>query len=128
MNILIIESSRTLARTYKLALEADGHTVVSAHGAQEAIVLLDTSPKPPDLLIMELQLVGHYGVEFLYELRSYAEWQNIPIIVNSLIPSHVLDRMAEQLKNLGVKQYFYKPSTSLKKLRSAVSGLVQEPA
>ncbi len=121
--ILLIEPDLVLAETYRKSLEFVGHNVVTAGSAQAAITAADKVK--PDVVILEVQLINHSGIEFLYEFRSYPDWQNIPVIILSNIPmaefagSHQL--MAKQL---GVQTYFYKPTTSIKRLLSAVNQTV----
>src|SRR5665213_2102299 len=83
--ILLIEPDRRLAETYAKALVAAGHKVTARAGAQSAITAADGAK--PDLVILELQLIEHSGVEFLYEFRSYPEWQDIPVLIHSGVPA-----------------------------------------
>jgi DNA-binding response OmpR family regulator len=122
MNILLVEPDNILKQTVINALENDGHTVIGAENAQQAMDELDKS-KNFDLVILELQLAGHGGVEFLYECRSYSEWQELPVIVHSMVPANRLARNQKMLDLLGVKSYFYKPATSLGQLRGRVNEL-----
>jgi DNA-binding response OmpR family regulator len=121
MKILLIEPDRLLAECYKKALRADGdHQVTACAGAQAGILAADQVR--PDLIILELQLVEHSGIEFLYELRSYSDWQGIPIIVQSMVPEVEFSGSGEILKNeLGVQEYLYKPATKLRDLISSVN-------
>ncbi len=106
-----------------LMLEQAGHIVSIATGAQVAIDAADA--QMPDVVLLELQLVAHSGIEFLYEFRSYAEWQMVPVIVLSHVPPTEFRQSAEVLKQqLGVQGYFYKPQTSLKKLLQIVETAV----
>lgn len=108
-----------LAKTYAAALEAAGHEAVTRATAQDAVQMADE--KQPDIVVLELQLVAHSGIEFLYEFRSYADWQNIPIIVHSNVPPAEFNDSADVLKkHLGVREYHYKPNTDLKTLVRAV--------
>lgn len=117
--ILLIEPDRQLAQTYYEALQSEGHNVVAAAGAQSAILAADQHQ--PDLIILELQLVEHSGVEFLYELRSYPEWHDIPVIVQTIIPPVEFNDSGRTLTaQLGVRQFLYKPQTSLRELLKAV--------
>jgi DNA-binding response OmpR family regulator len=119
MHILLIEPDKILAGTYRQALEHAGHSVSVSHNAQDAVHHADE--KTPDAVVLELQLAGHSGVEFLYEFRSYPEWQQVPLILHTLVPPQAL-RISEQLLDqLHVNAYFYKPSTSLRKLIRSVS-------
>jgi len=115
MNILLVEPDRVLARTYTQALEQAGHSTAQANTAQTAIFAVDE--QQPDLIFLEMQLVGHGGVEFLYELRSYPEWQTIPVVALSLTPPGEFKDSWQLLQDqLGVQRYLYKPHTSLAKL------------
>ncbi len=117
--ILLIEPDRLLAATYQQALEAVGHQVTICAGAQAAIQAADLTR--PDIIILELQLVRHSGVEFLYEFRSYLDWQTIPVVVQSYIPPAEFMGSQQLLRDeLGMTAYLYKPQTSLQQLVAAV--------
>ena len=118
--VLLIEPDRILAEVYKRAIEADGLTeVVSVTGAQTAIMAADQ--RKPDLVILELQLIEHSGLEFLYEFRSYPEWQSIPVLVQTMVPFAEFNDNWHLLRGeLGVRAYMYKPSTSLRQLLSSI--------
>jgi two-component system phosphate regulon response regulator PhoB len=120
MNILLVEPDFVLAQTYKQLLEVHGHNIVTAATAQEAIVEADK--QTPDLVVCELQLVSHSGIEFLYELRSYPEWQQIPVIVHTSVPPFEFVSSRQGLaQELGIAQYLYKPATDLSQLIRAVT-------
>jgi len=118
--ILLIEPDRVLAEIYKRALEADGHTsVTTVNSAQTAITAADQHR--PDLVILELQLIEHSGVEFLYEFRSYPEWQGVPVLVQTMVPfNEFRDNWHLLQDELGVGAYLYKPHTSLRQLQTYV--------
>lgn len=119
-HIILVEPDRLLAETYKRALEAAGHTIVPVSGAQAAVLAADA--RQPDCVILELQLIGHSGIEFLYEFRSYPDWQLVPVIVHSHVPSAEFESNWELLTGqLGVKDYLYKPHTDLRSLAAAVA-------
>lgn len=114
--VLLIEPDKILAETYKAALLHANFTVSTARDAQSAIHEVDTNI--PDVIVLELQLATHNGVEFLYELRSYPEWQNIPVVILSQISELEAGIDKKMTKKLGIRHYRYKPQTSLKKLIS----------
>lgn len=123
MNILLIEPDKILAKTYARALSIEGHNVTIEDAAQTAIHHLDKAA--PDLIILELQLVKHSGIEFLYELRSYAEWQAIPVVLHTFVPADSLRLAWENLQALGVSAYLYKPQTTLQQLLNLVRTMPQ---
>lgn len=122
MRILLIEPDRMLARTYLEALGADGHIVDVCATAQSAISCANEIR--PDVVILELQLVSHGGIEFLYEFRSYSDWQAVPVVVLTHVPAGEFAGCRQLLRDeLGVKTYLYKPRTSLRKLLHSLDEL-----
>ncbi len=119
--LLLVEPNRPLAQNYTVALSAAGHHVRHCVKGQTAIELADKSM--PDMIIVELQLAAHNGLEFLYELRSYVEWQKIPVIILSVVPPHAFAE-ARGLPLLNISRYLYKPQTKLHQLVSAVDDLL----
>lgn len=120
--VLLIEPDRPLAKTYSGALKSAGYKVSVVSSAQQAIHGADQLT--PDVVVLELQLVGHSGIEFLYEFRSYADWQNIPVLVHTAVPYIELqDGWGLLTKHLGVSDYKYKPTTDLQTLVSSVNEL-----
>lgn len=113
--ILLIEPNTLLAAAYTQLLQHNGYDVVHVTGAQTAIDAADNCT--PNLVVLELQLPSHGGIEFLHEFRSYAEWQGIPVIVNTVLPPAHIARAKQALVNeMGVRSVLYKPHTTLKEL------------
>ncbi len=126
MNILLIEPDRLLAGTYRQVLQTAGHSVVMCASAQSAVFAADAIK--PDLVILELQLIEHSGIEFLYEFRTYPEWQSIPVILHTNVPPKEFSGSWDMLKEqLGVAAYYYKPLTTLRTLMRAVNDVAAVP-
>jgi DNA-binding response OmpR family regulator len=122
MNILLIEPDKKLGGIYQRALEDAGHQVRWAAHAQDAVHEADQIR--PDLVLLELQLAGHNGIEFLHEFRSYPEWQGIRVVLLTVVPPQSLQITQEMMDSFGIVGALYKPSTTLKQLVT----LVQEIA
>ncbi len=118
MRALLIEPDVVLARTYREALEDAGWQVNWAPSAQAALDMADQTL--PDIVILEVQLAAHNGIEFLYEFRSYPEWSNIPVVIHSLVPPQEFANHNILYKELGVKGYYYKPNTRIIQLLAAL--------
>lgn len=117
--VLLIEPNRVLARIYSKALEHQGHIIACARSAQQAIDAADEMR--PDMVILELQMALHNGIEFLHEFRSYTEWQKVPVVVHTAFTPNALASVEVALKqDFGVKQCLYKPQTSLRQLAAVV--------
>jgi DNA-binding response OmpR family regulator len=118
--VLLLEPDRLLAESYQRALIYAGHEASYVTSGQDAVDSADKST--PDLVVLELQLPAHNGLEFLYEFRSYIEWQQVPVIVNTVIPPTSLGSTDENLyQELGIKAWHYKPQTSLQMLIRSVN-------
>lgn len=118
--ILLLEPDRILGKTYVAALEHAGHSVVWQRSAAAAIQALDE--QPADAVVVELQVPRHNGLEFLYELRSYSDWQNIPVVVHSHVGVEKLQH-AITYSELNISEYLYKPKTTLSQLMNAVNSV-----
>lgn len=108
-----------MAKTYQSALQKDGYTVAHATTAQAAV--LEADKHRPDVVLLELQLPGHSGVEFLHEFRSYPEWQLVPVVAHTMIRPQQLAAIEQSLRrDLGVVAVLYKPRTNLALLLRSV--------
>lgn len=124
-HILLIEPDAILAATYREALERCGHSVNCQSRAQLAIEAADN--QRPDLVVVELQLVRHNGVDFLYEFRSYNDWQPIPAVILSVVPPHEAGLGPSLWRQLNIAAYCYKPHTTLEDLLAVVHDLTAKP-
>ncbi len=118
MNILLIEPDAKLAAIYTQAFTNAGHVMRHAQSAQLAVHTADEFT--PDVVLLELQLVGHNGIEFIYEFRSYAEWKEIPIVLLTMVAPHSLGITKDLLEQLGIVDILYKPATNLQQLVRSV--------
>lgn len=124
--ILFIESDRLLGSNAKLILKRAGHDVDWHVDPQAAMDSADISH--PDIIIMDLLLAGRSGVEFLYELRSYPEWANLPVIIYSNVPAEEFAVAGTGATGLNIAAYYYKPATPIKELAKSVKRILQPVA
>lgn len=118
MRILLVESDRIMSKCITEECEKLGIAVAVCRDADEAVAAADTHT--PDAVVVELSLAGHSGMEFLYEFRTYADWQDIPIYVyTTLKPSaRIYDSIDWQL--LKITEFLYKPNVSVPALLDKV--------
>ncbi len=116
-HVLLVEPDVVLARAYSRALQYYGHSVAHHTSGQTALMAIDT--RRPEAIVLELQLLVHNGLEFLYELRSYADWQNIPVIMLGDVPK---EEMSKGLDTTYLQPFRYvrKTDTSLQELCSII--------
>lgn len=118
MNVLIVEPDKQLAQNYQKACQLAGMRARSAHTAQEAVMMVDDDM--PDVVVLELLMSGHNGIEFLYELRSYSDWKNLPVVILSFVPVADFSTDEALLQQLGIVEYLYKPAISLAQLTTTL--------
>ncbi|HEX5455920.1 MAG TPA: response regulator [Candidatus Saccharimonadales bacterium] len=117
-DILIIEPSRPLADILETSFSRKGYSAAAVHNAQDGITAADKHM--PKLIILELVMPNHNGMEFIQEFRSYPEWLEVPVIIYSHIAPSELDLSEGKLRGLGIIAHFYKPQSSLEELYRAV--------
>lgn len=125
-HILILGSDRQLTTQRAAYLKLKGYKVTAHVDPQHAISLADT--RPPALVIIDLLLAGRSGIEFLYELRSYPEWLNIPVIITGQQSLAEVQPFGAAFAELGVSSYLPTAWTSLAQLEQVISGLLQPVA
>ena len=118
MKVLLVEPDILSASVIERYVAGENTTVMHASTAQKAVQLADRDT--PDLVILELLIADQNGIAFLYELRSHFDWMGIPIIIHTHIPSDELSMKPETWIPLGVIEYLYKPTTSLKKIKNRI--------
>lgn len=122
--VLLIEPDMMLAKNLCAYLEGRGHEVRWRPDAQSAVSAADEVQ--PDIVVLELQLAQHSGMEFIYEFRSYPDWINTPIIIlSSLLDDEVRGTEAfwQQLEIAG---YYHKTETNLANLSQAIDRSVRQ--
>lgn len=121
--VLLIEADLLLAENLKTLLKRVGHKVIWHRDLQAAIETVDRYQ--PDVVVMDLVTGGHSGIEFLYELRSYPEWQALPVIVNSSLSPQELVGVDKALGELNVASFHYKPKSTLAEVVEAVDRITR---
>lgn len=114
VRVLLVEPDKLLAETYMKAFKKSHLSARWQSTAQGSVTFIDKYH--PKVIVLELQLAHHNGVEFLYELRSHSDWQNIPVILHTIIPETELGLNDEVRKQLGIVGYLYKPQTTIEQL------------
>lgn len=78
-NVLIVEDEALMARTYKMAFTLGGHQAILASDGLKGLESLKS--QIPDIILLDLMMPNMDGVQFLDEIKSKPETQNIPVVV-----------------------------------------------
>lgn len=123
-SILILEPDQVLSSIYSNFLSNKKYKVYSTYSVEDALELLDKHKI--DIIIMELQISGHNGLEFLYEIRTYPEWDDIKIIINSIYQLDSVNSLTLDLLN--ISKILYKPEGKLESLLTEIINISSEKA
>jgi len=80
-NILLVEDNKTSREAIKKALLKEGFNVIEASDGIQALKLL--AEQLPNLLILDLHMMGMDGLKMLSLLKSDSKWKEVPVIVCS---------------------------------------------
>ncbi|MCA9347363.1 response regulator [Candidatus Saccharibacteria bacterium] len=120
--IFIIEPDKILASKYSEILGGKNRQLVSFSTAQLVVKALEKCI--PDLVVMELALPGNNGFEFLYEIQSYSDSQNVKVVINSFVQEKTIPWGLINRGDLGIIAYFEKSFDSINDLKRAVDANV----
>lgn len=118
-SVLLVEDDAWLSELYGKALERmEKIDVLYANSASSALKILDKGSV--DLLILDIFLDRHNGIELLHELSSYNDTRSTPVIILSAVSEHDFEMPIDRWEQYGVVKYLYKPSTKPADLIDAV--------
>jgi DNA-binding response OmpR family regulator len=118
--VLIVEDEQDIAGLIKHTLERGGDADVEIVGSGDA-ALKAVSARPPDLIILDLNLPVLSGVEVCRILRGRADGRNVPIIMLTARTSEQ-DRVSGL--EMGADDYVTKPF-SLRELTARVRAVLR---
>ena len=122
IHILIVEDDKDLNDAYRISLGHAGYMVDVAMNGEEALKLIDTLPRDPDIILLDLRMPVLDGVGFLEEFRP-GKHPDCTVVVFTNYDSHSdIDRAYK----LGVSRYVLKARTSPNDLLHIVESIVSE--
>jgi CheY-like chemotaxis protein len=114
--IFLLETDRQLGKAAQEYFA--GHDLYYFADPQSAVTAADINK--PDVVVLDLFLAGRSGIEFLYELRSYPDWQLLPVIATGHVSASEIEEFQESLNELRVHKYLPKHTTPLADLLAEV--------
>jgi len=107
-HVLLVEDDLWLQDMYSRPVsELSGVTTHVASSASEALERLDS--QDIDLIILDMFLQDHNGMELLHEIASYDDTRNIPVIVLSAVHKHDFAMSPKRWRQYNVIDHLYKP-------------------
>jgi chemosensory pili system protein ChpA (sensor histidine kinase/response regulator) len=104
--VLIVDDSISIRRSLANLLRAAGWRPLQARDGLEALELLERAARPPDAIIMDIEMPRMDGYELAATLRSRPEFASVPIL---MLTSRAGDKHRQKALRLGVDRYLVKP-------------------
>ncbi|NLE64473.1 MAG: response regulator [Elusimicrobia bacterium] len=100
--ILIVDDDRLNTTLIRFTLKEMGYDVVSADDGRSGIQAM--SAERPDLIVLDIQMPGMSGFEFMNELKTMPQGAAIPVIMLT-----ANETLQDVFFSEGVKGYLVKP-------------------
>jgi DNA-binding NtrC family response regulator len=107
LRLLVVDDEEAARYGIRRALEAFGQPIVEAESAEAARGLM--RDRKFDLLLLDVNLPGISGLEFLNEIQSEAESNKAELPLVIIITAHGSERLAVQAVKSGAYDYISKP-------------------
>ncbi len=117
--ILVVDDSPLLRRLVNHILSRRGYRILEASNGKEALLIL--GKERPDLILLDIMMPEMDGPSFMKELRKCAEYTDIPVLVLTAVGER---SMIDEMKNLGVMDFLFKPFSPIK-LESTVKKILK---
>ncbi|WP_245286914.1 response regulator [Bradyrhizobium sp. Tv2a-2] len=98
---MLIDDEPKIRRFLRAGFELNGYLVLEAENAAEALKV--STFRPPDIIILDLNLPDLHGIDLLERIRS---WSNVPVIILSVVAG---EDEKVRLLQAGADDYVVKP-------------------
>jgi DNA-binding response OmpR family regulator len=121
--VLLVEDDADTAALYQAMLSSEGWEVACCNSAQTARQWWSESPKPPELLILDVRLPDSNGVELCQELTAALRSESGPAVL--MLSAHGDPRMPTLCRKAGARAFLDK-LRDLDQLVDTAKRLLQE--
>jgi two-component system chemotaxis response regulator CheY len=117
--ILIVDDSSSLRMVVKLALQRAGYEVLEAGDGQQALGVLEGTPKV-HLIVSDVNMPNMDGITFVTRVKQHPRHKFVPVV---MLTTEGQDTKKEQGRAAGAKAWIVKPFNP-PQLLDAVSKLI----
>ncbi len=104
--ILVLEDDKPLLEGIRDMLELQGYHILTAGNGVEGLRVLESSPKPPDLIVSDIMMPEMDGYQFLAAVQGNPKWVDIPFI---FLSAKGEKEDVREGRTLGADDYVIKP-------------------
>lgn len=118
--ILLVEDTEAFVRSINEILSPDYEVLNAINGSEALNVIADDKP---DLILLDLNLSGMDGIEFLKNFNEKYGQGSIPVFVTTNMTD---DSKVAEAMVLGVRGYILKSETSLESIKAQVDSVLAD--
>lgn len=107
--ILSIDDSSTTRKMMKKPVEAIGYELLEATDGQNGLDVLANNMNDVALILLDWNMPGMNGIDFLEHVHSKVQYKSIPII---MVTTEAEKANVVKALKFGIKNYILKPFTS----------------
>jgi len=104
--ILVVDDSLSMRHVLSTAVTKAGWTPLQARDGLEALEMVHRATRPPDLILLDIEMPRMDGYEFLATMRGQAAYADLPIV---MLTSRGSDKHRDKATALGATEYMVKP-------------------
>lgn len=104
--ILIVDDSLSMRHVLSTAVKKAGWNPLQARDGVEALEMLSRATRPPDLILLDIEMPRMDGYELLARVRAQAAHVDLPIV---MLTSRGGDKHRAKANSLGATDYMVKP-------------------
>lgn len=106
-NILIVDDEELVTKTLVRYLKTCGFQVTAVNSGKEAVSV--AGKVPFDLIIADIRMPELNGIETIKQLRTVIQETHKCRVPEIIITGYASTQHQQEAKDLGVKEYIYKP-------------------
>jgi chemosensory pili system protein ChpA (sensor histidine kinase/response regulator) len=105
-NVLVVDDSLSMRHVLSVAVKKAGWVPLPARDGLEALDIIQRSTRPPDLVLLDIEMPRMDGFEFLSTIRSHKANAALPIV---MLTSRSGEKHRDKANALGATDYMVKP-------------------
>lgn len=106
LTIMVVDDSVSVRRVVSNLIKSAGWQPITARDGLEALETIESSARPPDLILLDIEMPRMDGYELAATLQAHELYRAIPIV---MITSRAGEKHRQKALSLGVSEYVVKP-------------------